>query len=216
MSRYKSAIFDLDGTLLNTLPDLMNSVNYVLKKNDQPTRTYDEVRRFVGNGIRKLMERATPDNISTELFEKEYQEFQDHYQLHCMDDTAPYDGIMRLLEYLRNNGFKTAIVSNKNDAAVQKLYQHYFYDVIDTARGIKEGMKTKPNPDVGISAMDEINAERESSIYIGDSDVDAATAKNLGLDCILVSWGFKDREFLQQFDVMKIADTIDDIIEILD
>ena len=216
MSRYKSAIFDLDGTLLNTLPDLMNSVNYVLKKNNQPIRTYDEVRRFVGNGIRKLMERATPDDISTELFEKEYQEFQDHYQLHCMDDTVPYDGMMRLLKYLQDNGIKTAIVSNKNDSAVQKLYQHYFCDEIDTARGIKEGMKTKPNPDVGFSAMNEINAERESSIYIGDSDVDAATAKNLGLDCILVSWGFKDREFLQQFDVMKIADTIDDIIEILD
>jgi phosphoglycolate phosphatase len=215
MSRYKSVIFDLDGTLLNTLPDLMNSVNYVLKKNGQPERTYDEIRRFVGNGIRKLMERATPDDISDELFEKEYKEFQDRYQLHCMDETVPYDGITELLRYLNKNNIKTAIVSNKNDAAVQKLYQHYFSDKIDTARGIIEGMKTKPNPDVGMSAMREIGADKETTLYIGDSDVDAATAKNLGLDCILVSWGFKDRDFLEQFDVLKIADTADDIIRII-
>lgn len=195
---YKLAVFDMDGTILDTLEDLMDSVNFALSECGYPTRTYDEVRRFVGNGIRKLIERAVPEGLTVEEIDRVHEVFTGHYKLHCADKTKAYDGIKPLLEKLRANGIKTAVVSNKADYGVQELCREYFDGLFDYAVGEREGIRRKPAPDSVNEALRVLNTDKSEAVYIGDSDVDFETAKNAELTCISVLWGFRDEEFLRE------------------
>lgn len=193
---YDTYVFDLDGTLLSTLGDLAASCNYALRANGMPERTMDEVRRFVGNGVKKLMERAIPDGLDNPLFEKTFADFRQHYMHHNLDTTCPYPGVMEMLESLRSRGKKVAVVSNKFYAATQALCKHFFGDLVDVAIGEHEGIRKKPAPDTVIEALSQMNVGKEKAVYIGDSDVDITTAKNCGMPCISVLWGFRDYDFL--------------------
>lgn len=213
-NRKKAVVFDLDGTLLYTLEDLKNATNYALKQNGMPERTLDEVRRFVGNGVKLLMERAVPDGADNPKFEKTFSDFKEYYEAHCNDNTAPYDGIMELLKELKLNGIKLAIVSNKLDPAVKELNQLYFKEYMTSAVGEmeEEGIRKKPAPDMVQKALKELQVSADEAIYVGDSDVDIATAKNSGLECVSVTWGFRDVEFLKEHGATNL---IDEPVELL-
>lgn len=194
---YSTVIFDLDGTLLDTLDDLWTAVNAALSAYGLPLRTREEVRAFVGNGIAKLIERAVGDknhpNLSGVL-----QAFKEYYGAHCKDKTLPYDGIMPLLEGLKARGVKTAVVSNKADFAVKVLAEEYFQGLLSAAVGEDEaaGIRKKPAPDSLLAVMEQLGADKASTVYVGDSEVDIQTAQNAGVPCISVTWGFKDKAFL--------------------
>ena len=196
MHKYKTYIFDLDGTLLSTLADLAASTNYALRTHHMPERSIDEVRRFVGNGMKKLMERAIPDGLNNPLFEETFATFRQHYMQHNLDTTQPYPGIMQLLEQLKAEGKNIAVVSNKFYAATRELCRHFFGDLVPVAIGEREDIRKKPAPDTVIEALRELGVDKEGAVYIGDSDVDIMTAKNSGMPCVSVLWGFRDKEFL--------------------
>ena len=196
MHKYKTYIFDLDGTLLSTLADLAASTNYALRTHHMPERSLDEVRRFVGNGVKKLMERAIPDGLNNPLFEETFATFRQHYMQHNLDTTQPYPGIMQLLEQLKAEGKNIAVVSNKFYAATRELCRHFFGDLVPVAIGEREDIRKKPAPDTVIEALRELGVDKEAAVYIGDSDVDIMTAKNSGMPCVSVLWGFRDKEFL--------------------
>ncbi len=196
MHKYKTYIFDLDGTLLSTLADLAASTNYALRTHHMPERSLDEVRRFVGNGVKKLMERAIPDGLNNPLFEETFATFRQHYMQHNLDTTQPYPGIMQLLEQLKAEGKNIAVVSNKFYAATRELCRHFFGDLVPVAIGEREDIRKKPAPDTVIEALREMGVDKEGAVYIGDSDVDIMTAKNSGMPCVSVLWGFRDKEFL--------------------
>lgn len=196
MHKYKTYIFDLDGTLLSTLADLAASTNYALRTHHMPERSIDEVRRFVGNGVKKLMERAIPDGLNNPLFEDTFATFRQHYMQHNLDTTQPYPSIMQLLEQLKAEGKNIAVVSNKFYAATRELCRHFFGDLVPVAIGEREDIRKKPAPDTVIEALRELGVDKEGAVYIGDSDVDIMTAKNSGMPCVSVLWGFRDKEFL--------------------
>lgn len=196
MHKYKTYIFDLDGTLLSTLADLAASTNYALRTHHMPERSIDEVRRFVGNGVKKLMERAIPDGLNNPLFDETFATFRQHYMQHNLDTTQPYPGIMQLLEQLKAEGKNIAVVSNKFYAATRELCRHFFGDLVPVAIGEREDIRKKPAPDTVIEALRELGVDKEGAVYIGDSDVDIMTAKNSGMPCVSVLWGFRDKEFL--------------------
>lgn len=196
MHKYKTYIFDLDGTLLSTLADLAASTNYALRTHHMPERSLDEVRRFVGNGVKKLMERAIPDGLNNPLFEETFATFRQHYMQHNLDTTQPYPGIMQMLEQLKAEGKNIAVVSNKFYAATRELCRHFFGDLVPVAIGEREDIRKKPAPDTVIEALRELGVDKEGAVYIGDSDVDIMTAKNSGMPCVSVLWGFRDKEFL--------------------
>lgn len=196
MHKYKTYIFDLDGTLLSTLADLAASTNYALRTHHMPERSLDEVRHFVGNGVKKLMERAIPDGLNNPLFEETFATFRQHYMQHNLDTTQPYPGIMQLLEQLKAEGKNIAVVSNKFYAATRELCRHFFGDLVPVAIGEREDIRKKPAPDTVIEALRELGVDKEGAVYIGDSDVDIMTAKNSGMPCVSVLWGFRDKEFL--------------------
>ncbi|MGN0629793.1 MAG: HAD family hydrolase [Ruminococcus sp.] len=207
---YKLAIFDMDGTILNTLDDLAASVNYALIAEGYPTRTIEEVRSFVGNGIRKLIERSVPRGTIVQNIDKVHEKFTAYYTKHCTDKTRPYEGIKELLCDLHKKGCKTAVVSNKADYAVQKLCLEYFPEYFDIAAGEQQPLyKKKPAPDLVYLIMEKLNVSAEDTVYIGDSDVDILTAANAKVDCICVDWGFRSRDFLLQNGADRIvSDTI--------
>ena len=198
--KYSTYIFDLDGTLLDTLADLAAAVNYALRQHGMPEHTIDDVRRFVGNGVRKLMERAIPDGEKNPDFEATFATFREYYMHHSLDNTRPYPGIIETLEALKEQGCRLAVVSNKMMAATQELCQHFFADTIEVAIGENEaaGIRKKPAPDTVFEALRQLGEEKDSAVYVGDSDVDLETANNSGLPCISVLWGFRDRDFLIQ------------------
>lgn len=191
-----TVIFDLDGTLLDTLDDLYLSVNHILSKYNFPLRTKDEVRMFVGNGVPKLIERALPKGYDNETFDTALADFKKYYGAHCNDNTQPYPKIMESLTYLKEQGYKIAVVSNKVDFATKSLCRDYFGSLVDVAIGQREGIEKKPAPDSVFEAMRILNSK--NAVYIGDSDVDVMTAKNANLPCIAVTWGFRDKDFLSQ------------------
>ena len=198
--KYSTYIFDLDGTLLDTLADLAAAVNYALRQHGMPEHTIDDVRRFVGNGVRKLMERAIPDGEKNPDFEATFATFREYYMHHSLDNTRPYPGIIETLEALKAKGCRLAVVSNKMMAATKELCQHFFADTIEVAIGENEaaGIRKKPAPDTVFEALRQLGEEKDSAVYVGDSDVDLETASNSGLPCISVLWGFRDRDFLIQ------------------
>ena len=196
--KYKIAIFDMDGTILDTLEDLKDSLNYVLENNGFKTRTIDEVRKFVGNGIRLLVERGVGEGASKEIVDKVFSEFNAYYKIHCKDKTKPYDGICEVVKKIKEQGIITAVVSNKSDFAVQELMPVYFPDLFDFALGLREGIEKKPAPDSVFEILRRYNMQKEDSVYIGDSEVDVQTAINSGIDCIAVTWGFRSIDILKK------------------
>lgn len=196
--KYELAVFDMDGTILNTLEDLADSLNHVLEKSGYPRRSIQEVKSFVGNGIRRLIERGVPKGTDEASVDKVYQEFIEYYQVHCADKTRPYDGVMELLKTLREAGCLTAVVSNKADSAVQELCRQYFDGLFDIAVGDRAGFLRKPAPDSVNEVLGQLKMKREKAVYIGDSDVDIDTAGNAGMDSIIVTWGFREKEFLKE------------------
>lgn len=214
MKRINTIIFDLDGTLLDTLEDLKTAVNYALSACNMPVRTLEEIRQFVGNGVKKLMVRAVPEGEQNPAFERAFELFKEYYGEHCNDATKAYDGIPEFLEVLKNAGYVLAIVSNKIDSAVQDLNSRYFPQV-DVAIGDRENLKRKPEPDSVFLALKELGRTKEEAVYIGDSEVDLQTAQNAGLACISVLWGFRDREFLAENGAKIFAENPIEIPDIL-
>ena len=193
---YRTYIFDLDGTLLDTLGDLAASTNYALLKMGMVERSLDEVRQFVGNGVRVLIEKAVPAGTSPEKMEETLHVFRQHYLEHGLDTTQPYDGICELLTALKNRGSHIAVVSNKFYAATQELCRHFFADLVEVAIGEREDIRRKPAPDTVLEALRQLGVNREGAVYVGDSEVDIATAQNAGIPCISVLWGFREKAFL--------------------
>ena len=211
-------LFDLDGTLLDTLDDLHAAVCYALKRQGLPTRTRAQVRDYIGNGIVMLMKRAVgEDALPAVDMAQVMADFKEYYGAHCQDKTAPYDGILELLAALKAQGKKIAVVSNKADFAVKKLCEGYFSGLVDVAIGENEagGVKKKPAPDTVFAAVNALGGALENAVYIGDSEVDIQTARNAGIACISVSWGMKDREFLLKNGAKIIVDAPEELLGIL-
>ena len=198
MKQYDTYIFDLDGTLLDTLDDLAAAVNYALRTYGMPEHSRDDVRRFVGNGVRMLMIRAIPDGEQNPRFEEAFSTFRQYYLEHSLDRTRPYDGVPEMLKALKQRGCRLAVVSNKFYAATQELCRHFFADTIEVAVGEHEaeGIRKKPAPDTVNEALSQLGVDHRHAVYVGDSDVDLQTARNAGLPCISVLWGFRDKDFL--------------------
>lgn len=210
---YDTVIFDLDGTLLYTLTDLTTAVNAALRKFGWRDRTLEEMRHFVGNGIRNLMDHAVPGGEQNPLFEEAFRAFKDAYAVCQTDTTGPYEGISEAVRELQAAGIKMAIVSNKYDGAVQNLNEDFFH--MDIAIGEREGVARKPAPDSVFLAMEELGADPARTVYIGDSDVDLKTAQNAGLPCISALWGFRTREELKSYGATCIADTPADMVDLI-
>ena len=196
--RYQLFIFDMDGTILDTLDDLAASTNYALACSGLPERTTDEIRRFVGNGVGELIDMAVPEGTNGAIKEKVLADFGSHYKEHCFDRTGPYKGIRECINALKTAGMKVAVVSNKMDYAVGELCDRFFPGVFDAAVGEKEGIRRKPWPDSVNHVISQLGVAKENAVYIGDSEVDIDTAKNAGIDGIAVVWGFRDSDFLKE------------------
>ncbi len=210
-----TVIFDMDGTVLNTLEDLTVSVNYVLSKFNMPEHSEEEYRKFFGNGIKYALKCAVTEETPEEVIEEMLPIFREHYNEHCHDRTKPYDGIIELMSMLRANGYKMAIVSNKIDSAVKELNDRFFSEYVDVSIGEKPGIKRKPAPDTVLAALDELGSKKEAAVYIGDSEVDLQTALNSELPCISVLWGFRDKDFLISKGASVFAETPEEVYDIL-
>lgn len=213
MKKYRTILFDLDGTLLDTIEDLTSSVNHVMRTFGEPEHSREAVRKMVGNGVRKLMERAIPDGTACPSFEEQVALQKEYYLSHSREATKPFDGIIPLLQECRNRGIMTGVVSNKDHPAVRELCYFFFKDLITESVGNGEGRRVKPYPDGCYEAMMRLMADKASTLYVGDSEVDAQTAENAGLDCVLVSWGFREKEQLLK---EKAVAVIDEPAELLD
>lgn len=211
--KYDAVIFDLDGTLLDTLEDLANSVNFALRTHGMAERTLCEVRSFVGTGIGNLIKKSVPEGTGEEKCSEVLDTFRDHYKDHSTDMTKPYDGILSLLSDLRTEGVPTAVVSNKVDIAVQMLVKGYFQGLIDVAVGELEGVKRKPEPDTVFLAMKKMGVK--NAVYIGDSEVDVKTAENASLDGVFVSWGFRTEDDLRRAGAEIVVHSTGELWEVL-
>ena len=213
--RYKTVIFDLDGTLLDTLGDLSSSVNYALHRHGLPERSKADVRRFLGNGIRRLIEQSVPEGTTEEKTVAVLQTFREYYLIHSLDETAPYEGIMELLHQLHEMDVATAIVSNKLDPAVKELHQHFFSDTIRVAIGESSSIRRKPAPDMVDECIRLLGCDRQSCLYVGDSEVDLQTARNASLPCCSVSWGFRDKKQLIEAGATTIIDRPEELMGVI-
>ncbi|MDE7293071.1 MAG: HAD family hydrolase [Oscillospiraceae bacterium] len=213
--KYQLVIFDLDGTILNTLEDLKNAANYALGQNNFPERTTDEIRRFVGNGIRKLIERAVPPGTDEETIIKVHEKFTEFYKAHCSDNTRPYEGIEDMLKALRKASCLTAVVSNKADYAVQELCREYFPGLFDCVAGERQGIRKKPAPDTVNAILSKLDISPDKAVYVGDSDVDVMTAANAHMDIIAIDWGFRDRQCLTDSGAKIIVSTPKEALKII-
>ncbi len=215
MSKYKLAIFDMDGTILYTLRDLTDAMNYALKKNGMPKRTIDEIRAFIGDGVKVLTHRSVPHGTEEEEERKVFSDFTVYYAQHCHDNTVPYQGVVSMLKELRKLGIKTAVVSNKADYAVQDLTKRNFKGLFDAVEGEREGLERKPAPDLCNLVLEKLNVRAADAVYIGDTEVDMKTAENAGMDCITVDWGFRGHKRLEELGSKMIADTANEILDFL-
>jgi phosphoglycolate phosphatase len=214
---YSAVIFDLDGTLLNTLDDLADGVNYAMAVTGCPLRTTEEVRSFVGNGIRKLVERALPSEKRTEETVTEtLSVFTAYYGAHCADKTVPYRGISELIADLKVRGILMSVLSNKDEGATVALCRRFFGDAFAAVIGGRQDLPKKPAADGALSALRIMGVEKESVLYVGDSDVDIRTARNALLDCAAVSWGFRPRSVLESLCPDYIADDVQALREIIE
>lgn len=212
---YQTAIFDLDGTLLDTLEDLYRAVNHALRRHEQPLRTRDEIRSFVGNGVELLVRRSLPKGYTEETASSVLSDFKTTYAAVCKDNTKPYEGILPLLSTLRERGIRIAVVSNKFDAATKALCAEYFGKLVEVAVGERADIRKKPSPDTVFEALTALGVTADGAVYIGDSEVDIQTAKNCDMDCISVTWGFKDTDFLLANDAKTLAHTPDQLLGLL-
>ena len=217
-------IFDLDGTLMNTLDDLHDSISYALRDAGLEPNPKQDTRRYLGNGIRNLVNKSvaqTCPEADEALKEHVFQTFRAYYVAHSMDKTAPYEGVEEMLKECKKRGFHTAIVSNKLDPAVKDLHQAFFAETIDVAIGETENVKRKPAPDMVNEAIRQLSLlhgrqiEKSECVYVGDSEVDLKTAENSGLPCIAVSWGFRDRDFLIEQGAKTIIDQPTELFKFL-
>ena len=214
--KYTTIVFDCDGTLLDTSTDLFNSVNYVLRKHNFPEKSLSEVKAALGNAVTYLMRQCLPSTVAENELEPYIEEFKAYYGEHLKDTTAPYPGILDMLDVLRDQGYKLAIVSNKIQEGVTPLNKEYFGNRLPVAIGERPGLQRKPAPDMVLQALKELGSTPEESIYVGDSEVDVATAKNSGLLCIGVTWGFREESLLHELGVKHIARKAEDIITIIE
>lgn len=210
-----AVIFDLDGTLLNTLDDLAAAVNFALRSCGCPERSTDEVRRFVGNGVVKLIQRAAPADLDKAAWERCFALFRAYYMEHLTDRTTPYSGILPLLDALHAQLIKTAVVSNKLHRGVTELCDAFFGNRIDVCFGVNEDSERKPAPVTCFRAMETLGVTAAETLYVGDSEVDVQTAKNAGLQCVGVTWGFRDREELERAGAWKIIDTPEELLTLI-
>lgn len=210
---YKAVIFDLDGTLLNTLGDLTDAVNYGLARAGLPLRTEEEVMAFLGNGIRRLVECAVPAGTAAAQIDAVFADFRDRYSRHYLDKTVPYPGMVELCEKLQRRGVKTALVTNKTDPVAQRIYNACFRAVMPVAIGEQPRFAKKPAPDMVEEALRQLDVDKSDAVYVGDSEVDLQTAQNSGLPCILVDWGFRSREFLASLGNDVIVSTTEALLE---
>ena len=211
----KAIVFDLDGTLLDTLTDLAASTNYALRSCGMPEHSIDDVRRFVGNGVRMLMTRAVPDGESNPRFDEAFSVFRQHYMQHCLDTTCPYPGIMDALAKLKEKGMMLAIVSNKMQAATEELRLHFFSQYIDVAIGESAAIRKKPAPDTVNEALRQLGISHEEAIYVGDSDVDIDTARAAMMPCASVLWGFRDRQFLLNHGATRLLSSPEELLSLV-
>ena len=211
----KAIVFDLDGTLLDTLTDLTASTNYALRSCGMPEHSIDDVRRFVGNGVRMLMTRAVPDGESNPRFDEAFSVFRQHYMQHCLDTTCPYPGIMEALARLKEKGMMLAIVSNKMQAATEELRQHFFSQYIDVAIGESAAIRKKPAPDTVNEALRLLGISHDEAIYVGDSDVDIDTARAAMMPCASVLWGFRDRQFLLNHGATRLLSSPEELLSLV-
>ncbi len=216
MNKISTVIFDMDGTVLNTLEDLTDAVNHVFLQFDLPPRSMDEYRRFFGNGIGYAMRCAAPEGTPDSLFDEMIPVFRKYYDKHCLDKTRPYDGIHDLMKILKEKGYRMAIVSNKIDSAVKELNERFFSEYVSVAIGEKEGISRKPAADTVLAALSELGVSRDEAVYVGDSEVDLQTARNSGLPCIAVLWGFRDRDCLIENGATTFAITPKDVLTVLE
>ena len=209
----EAVVFDLDGTLLNTLEDLKDAVNASLEKYGMAPRSLEEIQEFIGNGIRNLMARSVPEGEANPLFEETLEYFRHYYRQHCNEKTVPYDGIMELMHELAGRGIKMGIVSNKFDAGVKELCEAHFAEYIQVAIGEIPEAKRKPDPQTLNLALELLQAEKEHALYVGDSDVDILTARNAGVRCVSVTWGFRNEEFLMEHEAGVMIDRPLELLE---
>ena len=209
----KAILFDMDGTIMYTLDDLTESVNYSLEKLGYKKRSVDEVKSFVGDGIKKLMERALPEN--KEKLDEAYEIMLDYYHLHAMDKSRPYEGVLYVLNELKKKNLKIGIVTNKNQRAAEGIVEKYFSGIIDTVVGAKKFRKLKPDPEPMLIALKKLGVEREDVIFVGDSEVDIKTAKNSGVSFLGAAWGYKEESFLRENGADRIIENISEIFEYL-
>lgn len=215
MTTRKAVIFDLDGTLLDTLEDLAAAVNHILERYGYPLRTRAQVRKALGNGLERLLRLSVPDTIAEERFQKMLGEFRPYYFAHCNEKTCAFAGVPELLASLKQKGIAMAIVSNKAQPAVAELCRQYFAEYMETAIGESPDIRRKPAPDTVVKALELLGIHKEEAVYVGDSEVDKATADNVGMDCILVSWGFRDRPQLEALQPWKLVDSPKEILNLL-
>ena len=212
--KYNTYIFDLDGTILDTLLDLANAVNFSMRSKGFPERTVDEVRSFIGNGIKVLIKRAVPQETSEKDYAEALEIFTKYYIEHIADYTKPYDGIIDVINELKSKGCKTAVVSNKAHFAAQAVVKDFFGDIFDVVVGKMDEFPSKPEPDSLLYTIKNLGVKAEDCIYIGDSDVDVLTAHNAGLPCIGVTWGNRDEDVLLASGAEYIAHTPQEILNI--
>ncbi len=212
--KIKAVIFDLDGTLLNSLFDLRDSTNAAMEHFGYPTHSTDAVRRFVGNGVAKLIERAIPNGKQDPNYNDCLEYFKAHYAQHMYDKTCAYEGIYDALSALKAKGYMLAVVSNKFDAAVRELCSRHFQEHIEVAIGECEalGIKKKPAPDTVIAALNALGITNEQAVYVGDSEVDVHTANNSSMECITVLWGFRDKEYLLEQGAHIFAENTEELL----
>ena len=215
MSTTDTVIFDMDGTVLNTLEDLTISVNYTLRHFSMPGHSMEDYRRFFGNGIRYALQCAVPEGTTDAQIEEMIPVFKKHYDRHCLDHTRPYEGVLTLMKQLKERGIKLAIVSNKIDSAVKELNEKFFSGYVSVAIGEREGVRRKPAPDTVLQALRELGSSAASAVYIGDSEVDCRTAENAGIPCITVLWGFRDRNDLEREGAVVFAETPQEVLTLL-
>lgn len=211
--KYKAVLFDMDGTVLDTLGDLAAAVNHTLREFSMPERSIAEVAAALGNGAAYLIAHTVPDGTPKELTDKVLAAYAPYYDAHCDTLTGPYDGIVPLMEKLRDRGVKLAVISNKQDTAVKPLAEKYFPGLLEIAVGESAEVRRKPNPDAVLAALRHIGVERGDAIYVGDTEVDLQTARNAGMECASVDWGFRTREQLVEIGAEHIFDTVQELEE---
>ena len=202
--RYKAVLFDMDGTVLDTLADLTNAINHTLSDYGMPLLEKRQVAQYLGNGAAYLMSRAVPEGTPDALREEILRAYQPWYDSHCAILTAPYPGIVPLMKALREAGVKQAVISNKQDTAVKQLAAQHFPGLLETAVGESETVRRKPNPDAVLAALREMGVEKRDAVYVGDTEVDLRTAENAGLACAVVGWGFRTEEQLHEAGARRI------------